>query len=171
MNLFKLFNNPVRTKLPLGLELRALMQSFEIQYLAAHTPTKHLLIENANQQLTFLGKPKPALVLPVLTDWLIKKAKRLEKPIYITVKGKTEGILMSEDEYEGLIATLETLSDPEMMKGIREGEEDFKAGRVVSLEEVIAEMEQEKLLIADKGTKKYVSSRPVKKGSKKSKKA
>ncbi len=101
---------------------------------------------------------------------LIKKVKKLEKPIYITGEGKTEAVLMSEDEYEGLIATLETLSDPELMEQIRQGDEDIKAGRVVSLEEVIAELEQEKLLVADKGTKKYVSSRPVKSSSKKFKK-
>lgn len=76
MNLFKLFGNSVHTKLPVGLELHALMQSFEIHYLSTQTPSKHLLIENANQQLTFLGKPKPAVVLPVLTDWLIKKARK-----------------------------------------------------------------------------------------------
>jgi len=76
MNLFEIFKSPVRTKLPAGLELRALMQSFEIHYLSTQTTSKHQLIENANQQLTFLGKPKPTVVLPVLTDWLIKKARK-----------------------------------------------------------------------------------------------
>jgi predicted metal-dependent hydrolase len=76
MNLFKLFHNPAQTRLPACLELRALMQSFDIHYLTTQTPSKSLLIENANQQLTFLGKPKPTVVLPALTGWLIQKARQ-----------------------------------------------------------------------------------------------
>ncbi len=76
MNLFKLFNPAVQEKLPARLELRALMQSFEIQYLSTQSASKWRLIENANQQLSFLGKPKPTLVLPALSGWLIQKARQ-----------------------------------------------------------------------------------------------
>lgn len=77
MNLFTtIFKNSARTSLPVSIELRALMQSFDIQYLPTREMTKNLLIENANQQLTFLGKSKPTLVLPALTDWLVKKARK-----------------------------------------------------------------------------------------------
>ena len=36
---------------------------------------------------------------------------------------------MSKDDYDGWLATIETLSDPELMEAIRQGDEDIKAGR------------------------------------------
>ena len=40
---------------------------------------------------------------------------------------------------EGLLETIEILSDPEMMKSIREGLEDIKAGRVKELHNLLKE--------------------------------
>ena len=40
---------------------------------------------------------------------------------------------------EELLETVEILSDPEMMKDIREGLEDIKAGRVMSLRKLLKE--------------------------------
>ncbi|MEY3183244.1 MAG: hypothetical protein RLZ35_1229 [Pseudomonadota bacterium] len=76
MNLFAILHKSVVPhKLPLSLELRALRQSFDIQYQTTKENLKPQLIEHANQQLTFLGKPSTALVLSTLTDWLIKTAR------------------------------------------------------------------------------------------------
>ena len=40
------------------------------------------------------------------------------------------------DEFEGLLATAEILSDPKAMRAIAQGIEDVKAGRLHSIEEV-----------------------------------
>ena len=42
---------------------------------------------------------------------------------------------MSWEVYEGLLETLEVLSDPELMKHLRAAAEDVKAGRTHSLSE------------------------------------
>ncbi len=80
-------------------------------------------------------------ILPVtearkkLTDLVDKAAKQLDEYI-ITVKGKPKAVLMSADEFEGWKDTNEILSDPELVRAIKEGEDDIKAGRVTTLEDL-----------------------------------
>jgi PHD/YefM family antitoxin component YafN of YafNO toxin-antitoxin module len=44
-------------------------------------------------------------------------------------------VVMSWELYEGLLETLEVLSDPKLMNHLKRGIEDVKAGRVHSLSE------------------------------------
>jgi antitoxin YefM len=84
-------------------------------------------------------------ILPVtearkkLTDLVDKAANQLDEYV-ITVKGKPKAVLMSSDEFEGWKETNEILSDPKLVKAITEGEEDIKAGRVVTLEDLKKEL-------------------------------
>lgn len=102
---------------------------------------------------------------------LLEKVKKGPFPVNITVKGIPEVVIMSKEEYDSWIATIETLSDPELMASIRQSEKDFKAGRYTSLEEVIKELGLEDFLVSDKGKKKYVSGKSSQLGKKRSKKA
>lgn len=88
---------------------------------------------------------------------ILEKAKKSPFPIQITVKGIPEVVIMSKEEYDGWMATLETLSDTELMEAIRQGDKDIKAGRYKTLEEVEKELGLGKYLVADKGKKSYVS--------------
>jgi PHD/YefM family antitoxin component YafN of YafNO toxin-antitoxin module len=45
-------------------------------------------------------------------------------------------VIISLTDYEGWKATLEEMKDPESLKALRRAEEDEKAGRVFSYEEV-----------------------------------
>ena len=101
---------------------------------------------------------------------LIEEAKK-GVPVNISVKGTPEVVLVAKEYFDGLIATLETYEDPELMEAIREGEEDIKAGRTVPLEQVMAELGMEHMTVADKAKKYYVPSQTVTKGRKGSKKA
>jgi len=74
--------------------------------------------------------------LPKLVD---NAQKKLDEYV-ITVNGKPAAILISNDEYESLKETLEIMSDPKLMKNIREAEEDVKAGRVYDWDEVKKEL-------------------------------
>lgn len=56
--------------------------------------------------------------------------------VAITNKGQTKAILISPEELKSWEATLEVMSDIKLMKDIKKGLEDIKAGRVVSWEEV-----------------------------------
>jgi prevent-host-death family protein len=48
----------------------------------------------------------------------------------ITKHGRPVAVIMSHDEYESLIETLNVLSDPDTMAALGEAEEDLAAGRV-----------------------------------------
>jgi PHD/YefM family antitoxin component YafN of YafNO toxin-antitoxin module len=53
---------------------------------------------------------------------------------------KPAAVLLSADEYEALQETLEVLEDEETLSALRESEEDVKAGRLASLDEVRREL-------------------------------
>ncbi len=53
----------------------------------------------------------------------------------VTRRNREVMAVMSWELYEGLLETLEVMSDPELMKDLRKGVEDVKAGRTYSLSE------------------------------------
>jgi len=69
---------------------------------------------------------------------LIRRALRAHDPVRIQHR---EGgvILVSEEDYEGLLETIELLSIPGMRDSIVEAEADVAAGRVASVDEVFGD--------------------------------
>lgn len=53
--------------------------------------------------------------------------------LVITKHGRPAAVLIAHDEYEGLIETLNILSDPDAMAALEEAESDIEAGRLVDL--------------------------------------
>jgi prevent-host-death family protein len=92
---------------------------------------------------------------------LFKIAEEVQKPdtqYTLTVEGKPSVVLMSADEYDSLMETMEILSDPKIMADIRKAEEEYERGEYCSWEEVKKELgyrEKENLVLADKPKKKY----------------
>lgn len=70
---------------------------------------------------------------------LLKRIREQHESFAISQRGKVEGVLMSIEEYEGLIETLEILSDRELLRSIESGLLDEKEGRLFSHEEVFTE--------------------------------
>lgn len=70
-----------------------------------------------------------------LTDLVDKANKKLDEYI-ITVNGTPQAVLISAAEYESWKETNEIMADPGLMKAIKEGKEDIKAGRVYDWEDV-----------------------------------
>ena len=58
----------------------------------------------------------------------------------ITRRGKPEVVMMSMDDYEGLLETLEIESDPKLMKQLKKAEVDLKNGKGKSLELIHKEL-------------------------------
>ena len=54
----------------------------------------------------------------------------------VTKRGKPVVVMLSIDDYESLMETLDILADPEAMAGLREGEKDIKKGRTRSWKEI-----------------------------------
>ncbi|MBI3252491.1 MAG: type II toxin-antitoxin system Phd/YefM family antitoxin [Candidatus Omnitrophica bacterium] len=66
---------------------------------------------------------------------LLKKSVKGHVPVKITSR-TGDAVLLSEEDYEGLIETLELLSTPGMAKSLREARADIRAGRTKSIQEV-----------------------------------
>jgi len=66
---------------------------------------------------------------------LLKKSVNGHRPIKITSKSG-DVIMISEEDYESLLETLELLSIPGFLKSMREAKKDIKHGRTYSMKEV-----------------------------------
>jgi len=71
---------------------------------------------------------------------LIDEVAASGKMIGITNKGETKAVLISPEELASWEATLDVMSDPELVRAIKKGEEDIKAGRLVDWEDVKKEL-------------------------------
>ena len=71
---------------------------------------------------------------------LVENAKKRLDEYVITVNGTPAAVIISALEYESLKETNEILADKKLMKAIKEGEEDVKAGRVHDWEDVKKEL-------------------------------
>jgi len=60
--------------------------------------------------------------------------------IIVTRDGHPAAVLLAYEDYAGLEETLEIMADPALVEGVREGMEDIRAGRVVSLEDLDREL-------------------------------
>lgn len=67
---------------------------------------------------------------------LIEEVASTGERVTITNKGKTKAVLISEEELASWEATLNVMSDSELVKGIKKGLEDIKKGRLISWEKV-----------------------------------
>ena len=71
---------------------------------------------------------------------LVDAASTTHERFEITRNGARAAVLLGADDYDGLMETLEILSDPELMAEIREADRDIAEGRVRGLDEVVAEL-------------------------------
>ena len=77
--------------------------------------------------------------LKELRPELPKVIKRIDDRLdryVVTKRGKPVVVMLSIDDYESLMETLDILADPKAMAGIKAGETDIKQGKTRSWEEV-----------------------------------
>jgi len=65
---------------------------------------------------------------------IVDRSNRLLEKYLITVNGKPEAVIMSSEEYDSLMETLDILSEPGALEEIRAAEEEIKAGKSISWE-------------------------------------
>ncbi len=76
----------------------------------------------------------------------------------LTIDGKPEAVLMSLDEYESLLETVDFLSEPGALVELQKAEQEVKAGKVFSWDSVKNELAfagSGVSVIADAGREKY----------------
>lgn len=66
---------------------------------------------------------------------IIKYSVKTHQPFHITSRAG-EAILLSKDDFENLIETLELLSTPGVLEGVRKAKKDIAKGRTCSLDKV-----------------------------------
>ncbi len=58
---------------------------------------------------------------------------RLDRYI-VTKRGKPVAVIMSVDDYEGFLETMDILADKEVVKRIRKSQEEIRKGKTISFE-------------------------------------
>ncbi len=71
----------------------------------------------------------------------IDRAHDLFDRFVITRHGRAEAVLLGADDYEGLLETLQILSDRETVQRLLEAEEDFGKGEAINLETLRRDLE------------------------------
>jgi len=94
---------------------------------------------------------------------LFKIAEEVQKPdtYYVfTIGGKPRVVVMSREEFESIMETIEIMSDPKIVKDLDEAEKDYKKGNYISWEETKKELgiRSPDLVMRDKGRTKYKTS-------------
>ena len=66
---------------------------------------------------------------------IIRRIEDEHGKVVITKNGLPKAILISYEDFEGLIETIDILADSVTVEGLRKGLKDVKAGRVVGIDE------------------------------------
>jgi antitoxin YefM len=72
---------------------------------------------------------------------LLTEVELLGEQVTITRSGRPVGVLISVDEYEGLLETLEILADNELRDAIRDGLAEISRGDVVLHDDLWRELD------------------------------
>lgn len=72
---------------------------------------------------------------------LLADVLELGESVIITRSGRPAGVLVSVDEYEGLLETLEILADPDLSAALRRGLDDAAHHHVMSHEDLWRELD------------------------------
>jgi antitoxin YefM len=70
------------------------------------------------------------------------RVERQHDRVVVTRKGRPAAVLLSPDDLESLEETLAVLSDPALMRQIREGEAAVEAGDTATLEDLQADLKR-----------------------------
>ena len=71
---------------------------------------------------------------------LIDEAVRTHQRTEVTRHGRRAAVILSAEDYDGIMETLDILSDPDAMREIREAKDAVRRGEVFTLEEVTEQM-------------------------------
>jgi antitoxin YefM len=66
---------------------------------------------------------------------IIEGVKKTRDPVIITQRGRPAALLVNFEDYEGMAATLEEMSQPDWRERLAEAEQDSKAGKGLELDE------------------------------------
>jgi prevent-host-death family protein len=71
---------------------------------------------------------------------LVDEAVRTHDRVEITRNGRRAAVMLSADDYDSLLETLDILSDADLVRDLRQAEAEADRGEVYSLEQVTERM-------------------------------
>ena len=66
---------------------------------------------------------------------IVERVKNTCDTVIITQRGKPAALLVNYEDYEGMVATLEEMSQPDWRERLAEAERDSRAGKGIELAE------------------------------------
>ena len=84
---------------------------------------------------------------------IVERARQVFDRFVITRQGRAEAVLLAADDFEGLLETIEILSDNDLLQQLAEAEEELAHGGGHSLEEVRKELRNGAGATLDEGYK------------------
>ncbi len=112
--------------------------------------------------------PNKTLTITKARQDLFKIAEAVQKPnnyYTLSVEGEPKVVMMSYDEFDSIMETIEILSDPTIMANIQKAEDEYKKGEYITWEEMKKELKttrRSELVLADRGKKKYAVRKKAK---------
>lgn len=96
---------------------------------------------------------------------IVEEVQTPDKVYTLTENGKPKAVVLSVQEYESLLETIQVLETfPDLDKDVAEAEKDYKLGKCITLDDMFAKAGY---VLADKSKTKYgIPSRNVAKGAK-----
>jgi prevent-host-death family protein len=95
--------------------------------------------QNGHKSVHFRGDPERLVQTMSITnarkDFLDLPDVIQDEPLYVTKHGRPVMTLLSVDQFEGMLETIEILSDQVFAKRLRKSIEQAKTGKLVSLDE------------------------------------
>jgi prevent-host-death family protein len=87
-----------------------------------------------------MSRTLPVSAVKARLTELVADAEARQEEVVVTRNGRPAAVLVSFDEYERLIATLDVLSDPELMRQVRAARRHLAhGGRGPSVDDVFGE--------------------------------
>lgn len=81
-----------------------------------------------------MDKIIPISELQNQTKKIVENVKKTGDPVIITQRGKAAALLVNYEDYEGMLATLEELGQPDWRERLAEAERDSEANKGIDLE-------------------------------------
>jgi prevent-host-death family protein len=87
-----------------------------------------------------MAKTLPISEVKARLPELVKSVQEREEEVVVTRNGRAAAVLLNVDEYERLKATIDVLSDPDLMRQIRASQKYYTRGaKGLSFEDVFGE--------------------------------
>jgi antitoxin YefM len=129
---------PIPTSIPFRQRAQEAIHGRSCTFMAVHCCLAAQLRPKGTQCCTLfhMAKIVPFTEARANLTELLDDVEDKHEHVLITRNGRPAAVMVSPDEYESLEETLEILQDKDLMRALRKSEDDVRAGRLTSLEDV-----------------------------------